>query len=172
MQLGCKVKISGMSGKDFASRHFPYRQYRRCSSRRFPVADRGNSRVKRYLSLFLHPISEVLDLWQHPEKWKNTELFLYISVSFFPVWRLLCILRYTIQGVGYTNLAMLSGVLEMIARILVSLLAVPAFGCLAVCFGDPTAWIFADAFLIPAFIYVYRRILRMKKNLCIFVSGS
>ena len=136
MQLGCKVKISGMSGKDFASRHFPYRQYRRCSSRRFPVADRGNSRVKRYLSLFLHPISEVLDLWQHPEKWKNTELFLYISVSFFPVWRLLCILRYTIQGVGYTNLAMLSGVLEMIARILVSLLAVPAFGCLAVCFGD------------------------------------
>ena len=141
-----------------------YRQYRRCSSRRFPVADRGNSRVKRYLSLFLHPISEVLDLWQHPEKWKNTELFLYISVSFFPVWRLLCILRYTIQGVGYTNLAMLSGVLEMIARILVSLLAVPAFGCLAVCFGDPTAWIFADAFLIPAFIYVYRRILRMKKN--------
>ena len=95
---------------------------------------------------------------------KNTELFLHISVSFFPVLGLLCILRYTIQGVGYTNLAMLSGVSEMIARILVSLLAVPAFGYLAVGFGDPTAWIFADAFLIPAFIYVYRRILRMKKN--------
>ena len=95
---------------------------------------------------------------------KNTELFLHISVSFFPVLGLLCILRYTIQGVGYTNLAMLSGVSEMIARILVSLLAVPAFGYLVVCFGDPTAWIFADAFLIPAFIYVYRRILRMKKN--------
>lgn len=29
----------------------------------------------------------------------------------------------------------------MIARILVSLLAVPAFGYLVVCFGDPTAWI-------------------------------
>ena len=95
---------------------------------------------------------------------KNTELFLHISVSFFPVLGLLCILQYTIQWVGYTNLAMLSGVSEMIARILVSLLAVPAFGYLAVCFGDPTAWIFADAFLIPAFIYVYRRILRMKKN--------
>ena len=95
---------------------------------------------------------------------KNTELFLHISVSFFPVLGLLCILRYTIQGVGYTNLAMFSGVAEMIARILVSIYAVPAFGYLAVCFGDPTAWIFADAFLIPAFIYVYRRILRMKKN--------
>lgn len=94
----------------------------------------------------------------------DTELFLHISVSFFPVLGLLCILRYTIQGVGFTNLAMLSGVSEMIARVMVSLLAVPAFGYIAVCFGDPTAWIFADAFLIPAFIYVYRRILQVKKN--------
>ena len=63
---------------------------------------------------------------------KDTELFLHISVSFFPVLGLLCILRYTIQGAGYTNLAMLSGVSEMIARVLVSLYAVPAFGYLAV----------------------------------------
>lgn len=95
---------------------------------------------------------------------KDTELFLHASLFFFPVLGLLCILRYTIQGVGYTNFAMLSGVSEMIARVLVSLLAVPAFGYLAVCFGDPTAWVFADAFLIPAFIHVYRQILRMKKN--------
>ncbi|ADV43559.1 MATE family efflux transporter [Bacteroides helcogenes] len=95
---------------------------------------------------------------------RDTELFLHISVSFFPVLGLLCILRYTIQGVGFTNFAMLSGVSEMIARISVSLLAVPAFGYMAVCFGDPTAWIFADAFLIPAFVYVYRRILQVKKN--------
>ena len=74
---------------------------------------------------------------------------------------LLCILRYSIQGAGFTNLAMLSGVSEMIARIMVSLYAVPALGYLAVCFGDPTAWIFAVIFLIPAFIYVYGRIKRM-----------
>jgi hypothetical protein len=49
----------------------------------------------------------------------------------------------------------------MIARIMVSLYAVPALGYLAVCFGDPTAWIFAVIFLIPAFIYVYGRIKRM-----------
>ena len=95
---------------------------------------------------------------------KNTELFLHISVSFFPVLGLLCILRYTIQGVGFTNLAMLSGVSEMIARILVSLFAVPAFGYIAVCFGDSTAWVFADLFLIPAFAFVYRRLLRMKRQ--------
>lgn len=89
---------------------------------------------------------------------QDTELFLHVSVSFFPVLGLLCILRYTIQGAGFTNLAMLSGVSEMIARTLVSLYAVPMFGYLAVCFGDPTAWIFAVSFLVPAFMYVYRKI--------------
>ena len=39
---------------------------------------------------------------------KNTELFLHVSAYFFPFLGLLCILRYTIQGAGYTNLAMLS----------------------------------------------------------------
>mgnify|MGYP000656631824 FL=1 len=88
----------------------------------------------------------------------DAALFLHISVSFFPVLGLLCILRYSIQGAGYTKLAMFSGVSEMIARILVSVVAVPLWGFWAVCFGDPTAWVFADAFLIPAFIYVYLRL--------------
>lgn len=88
----------------------------------------------------------------------DAALFLHISVSFFPVLGLLCILRYSIQGAGYTKLAMFSGVSEMIARILVSVVAVPLWGFWAVCFGDPTAWVFADTFLIPAFIYVYRRL--------------
>lgn len=88
----------------------------------------------------------------------DAALFLHISVSFFPVLGLLCILRYSIQGAGYTKLAMFSGGSEMIARILVSVVAVPLWGFWAVCFGDPTAWVFADAFLIPAFIYVYRRL--------------
>ena len=93
----------------------------------------------------------------------DTALFLHISVSFFPVLGLLCILRYTIQGAGFTNLAMLSGVSEMIARILVSVVAVPAWGYIAVCCGDSTAWVFADAFLIPAFLYVYKKIKQVQR---------
>ena len=85
-----------------------------------------------------------------------------MSCYFFPILGLLCILRYTIQGAGYTNLAMLSGVSEMIARTLVSIYAVPVFGFLAVCYGDPVAWVAADLFLVPAFIYVYRRLKRRK----------
>ena len=108
--------------------------------------------AKSFALIFVDP-SEI-------EILEKTELFLHISVSFFPMLGLLCILRYTIQGVGYTNLAMFSGVSEMIARILVSIYAVPAFGFIAVCYGDPMAWIAADLFLIPAFIYVYLRLKR------------
>lgn len=81
--------------------------------------------------------------------------FLDTACYFFPVLGLLCIFRYTIQGAGFTTLALFSGVSEMIARALVSLYAVPEWQFTAVCFGDPTAWIAADLFLIPAFAYVY-----------------
>lgn len=90
--------------------------------------------------------------------------YMHVSCSFFPILGILCILRYTIQGAGFTNLAMLSGVSEMIARTLVSIYAVPAFGFLAVCFGDATAWVAADLFLIPAFMYVYKKIKEIKRT--------
>lgn len=89
---------------------------------------------------------------------KDATLFLHVTAVFFPLVGILCILRYSIQGAGFTNLAMFSGVAEMIARILVSIIAVPIWGYLAVCFGDSTAWLFADLFLIPAFFYVYKKI--------------
>lgn len=87
-------------------------------------------------------------------------LFMRITNYFYPVLGLLTILRYSIQGMGYSNLSMLSGVMEMIARCSVSLWLVPAFHFLGVCYGDPVAWIAADIFLIPAFIYVYKTIRR------------
>lgn len=90
-----------------------------------------------------------------------TELFLHVSAYFFPMLGLLCILRYSIQGAGFTNLAMLSGVSEMIARALVSIYAVPVWGYLAVCYGDPAAWVAANIFLVPAFIYVYRKLKKL-----------
>ena len=92
------------------------------------------------------------------------ERFLHISCSFFPTVGLLCILRYSIQGVGFSNLAMFSGVSEMIARVLVSLFVVPAFGFIGVCFGDPMAWVAADLFLVPAFWYVCRQIRKVPQS--------
>lgn len=106
--------------------------------------------AEKFALLFIDP--------SETEVIKDTALFLHINLSFFPLLGSLIILRYTIQGAGYTKLAMFSGVSEMVARIMVSLVVVPLFGYLGVCYGDPTAWLFANLFLTPAFIYVYRQL--------------
>lgn len=87
--------------------------------------------AEKFALLFIDP--------SETEVIKDTALFLHINLSFFPLLGSLIILRYTIQGAGYTKLAMFSGVSEMIARIMVSLVVVPLFGYLGVCYGDPTA---------------------------------
>ena len=106
--------------------------------------------AERFALLFISPDEQ--------EVIADTALFLHINVSFFILLGSLSIFRYSIQGAGYTKLAMFSGVSEMVARVLVSVVVVPLWGFWGVCFGDPTAWLFANLFLIPAFIYVYRRL--------------
>lgn len=88
----------------------------------------------------------------------NAAMYMRISSCFFPVLGILTIFRYSLQGLGFSNLSMLSGVMEMIARCGVSLWLVPAFLFLGVCYGDPTAWIAADLFLVPAVVIVYKRL--------------
>ena len=83
--------------------------------------------------------------------------FMRIANYFYPALGLLTILRYSIQGLGFSNLSMLSGVMEMIARCGVSLWLVPALAWTGVCLGDPVAWCMADLFLIPAFLWVQQR---------------
>ena len=87
-----------------------------------------------------------------------TAKFLIITTAFFPLLGLLCVLRYTIQGCGFTALAMMAGLFEMVARTLVGVVGVPQWGYTAVCFGDPMAWIAANIFLVPAYLYVYSRL--------------
>lgn len=84
--------------------------------------------------------------------------FMRIANYFYPALGLLTILRYSIQGLGFSNLSMLSGVMEMIARCGVSLWLVPALVWTGVCLGDPVAWCMADLFLIPAFLWVQHRL--------------
>lgn len=57
--------------------------------------------------------------------------------------------RFSIQGMGYAHLAILSGVTEMIARVVVALVMVPWLGYLGACLGSPLAWLLADCFLLP-----------------------
>lgn len=92
---------------------------------------------------------------------RHVTWFLRANVAFYFPLALVNIVRFTIQGLGFSKFAILAGVSEMAARCLVALAFVPVFGYIAVCFANPAAWIFADLFLIPAYIYVMKRLYRM-----------
>ena len=77
----------------------------------------------------------------------------YIPLTFVNV------VRFTIQGMGFSTFAILAGVCEMAARSLVGFCLVPVFGFLPACFASPLAWIFADAFLLPAFFHCMKKLI-------------
>lgn len=79
------------------------------------------------------------------------------AVFYFPL-ALVNIVRFLIQGMGYSKLAVLAGVCEMIARSAVGFCFVPVAGYAAVCFSNPAAWIAADLFLIPAYVRIMKRL--------------
>lgn len=91
----------------------------------------------------------------------NAHLFLIYNSLFYIPLALVNIVRFLIQGMGYSMFAVLAGVMEMIGRSLVAVLLVPHFGFTAICLASPVAWILADAFLIPAFITVRNKLQRI-----------
>ncbi len=55
----------------------------------------------------------------------------------------LMIMRNTLQGLGYSMQAIISGVGELVGRSLGGILAVAGFGFPAICLSNPMAWLFA-----------------------------
>lgn len=83
--------------------------------------------------------------------------YIVLQTAFFFPLALVNILRFSIQGMGFSVFAILAGVLEMIARAGVACL-VPALGFPAACFASPAAWLMADVFLVPAYFWCCRRL--------------
>lgn len=92
---------------------------------------------------------------------QDVNRYLVISAAFFFPLALVNIVRFTIQGLGFSRFAILAGVCEMAARSLVGMGFVPVFGYIAACFASPVAWLCADLFLIPAYLYVMKKLYRM-----------
>lgn len=83
--------------------------------------------------------------------------YLLTNAAFYIPLMYVNLLRFTIQGLGYSELAVFAGVFEMVARAAVALFLVPVFGFNAVCFANPAAWVLADIFLFPALARCLRR---------------
>jgi len=85
--------------------------------------------------------------------------FLKIESIFYIGLTLVNTIRFMIQGMGFSSFAVIAGIMEMVARALAGFILVPYFGFTAVCLASPLAWIFADAFLIPAFFHVRKKLM-------------
>lgn len=105
----------------------------------------------KYIALFFVDASETAIL-------ADVQLMLTINSAFYIALTFVNTVRFLIQGIGFSGLAVFSGVFEMVARALAGFLLVPIFGFSAVCFANPLAWLFADAFLFPAYFMVMRRV--------------
>lgn len=119
--------------------------------------------ILAYVVIFLFSDTIALLFVNHSETeiLRNTRQFLLANAAFYFPLALINILRFMIQGLGYSRLAILAGVSEMAARTFMGFCLVPLFGFKAVCFANPLAWIAADLFLIPAYFYVMRRLYRL-----------
>lgn len=84
------------------------------------------------------------------------QLLIVNSLFYIPL-ALVNIVRFCIQGMGFSAFAILAGVCEMAARTFMGFCLVPVFGFSAVCFANPLAWICADIFLIPAYLSCVRK---------------
>ena len=93
-----------------------------------------------------------------------TARYIMIQSAFFFPLALVNIVRFSIQGMGFSPFAILAGVLEMAARTGVGLMLVPAFGYTAACFASPAAWVCADLFLVPASALCIARLRRLYPN--------
>lgn len=85
------------------------------------------------------------------------EYLFWNSVFFVPLGALI-VWRYSIQGLGFSTLAMMAGVAEMVARTAVAILLVPVLGYFGAELANPAAWIAACLFLYPAYTWTCRQL--------------
>ena len=84
--------------------------------------------------------------------------FLVASTAGFTLLTLVCVVRFAIQGMGFSGFAMTAGVLEMAARTIAGIFLVPVLGFTGICLSNPLAWLFADVFLVPAFFHCKKKV--------------
>ena len=68
------------------------------------------------------------------------------------------VVRFCIQGMGFSVFAISAGILEMIGRAFAAIILIPSIGFMGACLASPIAWIAADAFLFPAFIHCAKKL--------------
>ena len=91
------------------------------------------------------------------------QTYMITNVLAYPLLTLVNVVRFMIQGMGFSMFAILAGVMEMAARSLAGMFLVPALGYFGAALGSPLAWVAADLFLVPAY-FRCRRVLMSQSH--------
>lgn len=90
----------------------------------------------------------------------QAELYLYINAGTYLLLGLIHVFRNAIQGMGFSAVTMLSGVTELIMRVIAAFVFAGLFGYIGVCFANPSAWLGADVILLSIFVFIYKKHIR------------
>ena len=95
----------------------------------------------------------------------------YINMGsyFYFILSILFLFRNSLQGLGYSAVAMFAGFFELAARAFMGFGFVNTIGYSAACIANPIAWVAADVFLIPAYFIVMKKVkstLKMQNAEC------
>ena len=103
-------------------------------------------------------LSLFVDGAKDPQVMEHAVRYIRMNSAFYIPLLFVNIVRLSIQGMGYTRVAMFAGVFEMIARTAVAMLLVPVLGFTGACMANPAAWILADVFLFPCYARALRAV--------------
>lgn len=99
--------------------------------------------------------AEILNLATH---------FLNIVVGSSFLLALVLIYRNAIQGLGFSRISMVAGLMELVGRTFVAFVLVGTMGFNGACFANPAAWICADAVLLPIYLIIVKRLQAQTKQ--------
>lgn len=101
------------------------------------------------------PIPEMLDM---------ASLHVLVTVGSLVFLIHVDVLRFLIQGLGCSNIAVLAGAFEMVARTVAGIFIIPKIGFIGACIASPLAWILADMFLFPAYFNIMKKLELMMES--------
>lgn len=158
--LSCAYVAIGQTLSAYCGQNSGARKHERVRSGvRFGMAFITIYSIASFIVLYF--ACNTMTLWFMPEATAevvvNSRAFAMSAATFFIPLGTVNVLRNSIQGMGYTVVASINGVCELVARAFTAFILVPAFGFSAACLGYPLCWILACSFLIPAYFICIRR---------------
>ena len=92
-----------------------------------------------------------------------SQRFLMIVVAAYPTLLVILVFRNALQGMGFSNSAMLAGLAELVGRVAAAFTLVDLWGYSGTVLAHVLAWILADVVLIPLYLVKTRRLERQQQ---------